>query len=417
MFVTTTSPSRSHRGDASHARSDWRFAGNEPLNYADPSGLRQAGHPLMGNTTLALGPHNGSFGAGPSPRRTLSSSPARSLSSGSIPTRVANPLPHQLAESYLDRDSLSAFPNATSLDLARRREDVARALTGSDVTSLFVVNNQSLRDERTNIDNELAYRRLVTQLARNGMPQPPRRDNGSGASLLGEIAVRGVGALKVGQAAAEYAVATALVGTGLGTPGALIVGAHATDVLTSGFTQLVSGQPTQTVGSQVVRTVANATGFQHQAEGFAFLYDLGPTPYIPRSAPTTGGTYTAIDDVSGVATSQAGTNVGRQGSGYWWQGRYSSSASQPGAYERSGGLVFPTRRNSGLTGDGLRGAQEAFAKVRLLEGNPVARVRGQAGEAGLTALEGNSRLADRGAENAVQRALNWYNGLTDAGNR
>ena len=90
---------------------------------------------------------------------------------------------------------------------------------------------------------------------------------------------------------------------------------------------------------------------------------------------------------------------------YWWKGRYSTPASQPGAYKASSGKVFPTRRNSGLSGEALRSEQEAFAEKRLAQGNPVEVVRGQAREAGLTVFGRNERLADRGAEKAIQRAL------------
>jgi RHS repeat-associated protein len=95
---------------------------------------------------------------------------------------------------------------------------------------------------------------------------------------------------------------------------------------------------------------------------------------------------------------------------YWWRGRYSTPASQPGAYQASGGKVFPTRRNSGLGGEALRREQQAFAERRLAEGHPVEVVRGQAREAGLTSLGRNERLADRGAENAIQRALESVEG-------
>ena len=104
-----------------------------------------------------------------------------------------------------------------------------------------------------------------------------------------------------------------------------------------------------------------------------------------------------------------------QRSGYWWTGRYSTSASQPGAYEESGGRVFPTLRNSDLKGEALRGAQESFTRIKLLEGNPVEVIRGQAGEAGLTVHGNNARLADQGAENAIQKAINWNNNRQGAG--
>ena len=105
------------------------------------------------------------------------------------------------------------------------------------------------------------------------------------------------------------------------------------------------------------------------------------------------------------------TNNSAPPSRYWWSGRYSTGASQPGAFAESGGKVFPTLRNSGLRGDALRGSQEAFSRIRLLEGRPATSIRGQAGEAGLTVLDRNTRLADPGANKAVQRAIQWYDNL------
>jgi hypothetical protein len=103
------------------------------------------------------------------------------------------------------------------------------------------------------------------------------------------------------------------------------------------------------------------------------------------------------------------------GSSYWWTGRYSTPASQPGAYQASASRVFPTHRNSGLSGQALRLEQEAFATKRLMENNPIGLVRGQAAEAGLTVFgrnapigTGGERLADTGAENAIMRAIEAY---------
>jgi hypothetical protein len=90
-------------------------------------------------------------------------------------------------------------------------------------------------------------------------------------------------------------------------------------------------------------------------------------------------------------------------SGYWWPGRYSTPASQPGAYVSSGGRVFPTRRNSGLSGDALRAEQEAFAARAAQNGKLIGQVRGQSQESGLTRLSKPDRLADPGAEKAIQR--------------
>lgn len=84
------------------------------------------------------------------------------------------------------------------------------------------------------------------------------------------------------------------------------------------------------------------------------------------------------------------------GSSYWWTGRYSTPASQHGAYQASGGRVFPTHRNSGLSGQVLRAEQEAFATTILTENNPIGVVRGQAREAGLTVFGRNEGISDRG---------------------
>ena len=51
----------------------------------------------------------------------------------------------------------------------------------------------------------------------------------------------------------------------------------------------------------------------------------------------------------------------------------------------------------------MSAAQEAFARTRLLEGALPEMIRRQAGEAGLTVLGRNERLAYDSAENAIQR--------------
>jgi len=119
--------------------------------------------------------------------------------------------------------------------------------------------------------------------------------------------------------------------------------------------------------------------------------DLTTAPGVvrPGTLAVDTGFYPAVSGIGVVDTGvypavvAPATAPAPRSPGYWWSGRYATPASQPGAYVNSGGLVFPTRRNSGLEGDALRGAQEAFTRVRLLEGQPVGVVRGQAREAGL----------------------------------
>src|SRR5690606_24198756 len=108
---------------------------------------------------------------------------------------------------------------------------------------------------------------------------------------------------------------------------------------------------------------------------------------------------------------QLSTKAASSGNSYWWPGRYSTAASQHGAYVAADGRAFPTARNSGLSGQASSGAQEAYAKIRLLENNPVQMVRGQAGEAGYKVFGDNSRVALQRAEIAVQRTVSWYNNL------
>jgi hypothetical protein len=93
------------------------------------------------------------------------------------------------------------------------------------------------------------------------------------------------------------------------------------------------------------------------------------------------------------------------------RGRYSGSASDPGAYWASEGRVFPTRRNSGLSDQILRAEQENFFLRGLREGRSPGMLRGQAAAAGyerrggINNVGGPDRLADKGAEQALQRAM------------
>lgn len=177
-------------------------------------------------------------------------------------------------------------------------------------------------------------------------------------------------------------------------------------VSTVGFTTAASMAMPKTTGKTVVApsathpsTTVVDTGFYRETSGTGVI-DTGVYPEVAGSGVLDTGVYPEVITPPAAAP---------RSSGYWWSGRYRTSASQPGAYVGSGGLVFPTRRNSGLAGMALTGAQEAFTRLRLLEGHPVETVRGQAGEAGLTVLENNGRLAQKSAEKAVQRGVDWYN--------
>ncbi|MEO1006945.1 MAG: RHS repeat-associated core domain-containing protein [Planctomycetota bacterium] len=122
---------------------------------------------------------------------------------------------------------------------------------------------------------------------------------------------------------------------------------------------------------------------------------LGPLAKTGRMGRATASDCLVVDDVAEAAAPR------------WRAGRYSNSASSPGAYLDSGRRVFPTRRNSGLRGDQLRQEQVQFTRKRLAEGADIEEIRGQAAAAGLTRTfaGATSHLADPGAERAVQRGL------------
>jgi hypothetical protein len=83
-------------------------------------------------------------------------------------------------------------------------------------------------------------------------------------------------------------------------------------------------------------------------------------------------------------------------------------ARQRGGYQQSGGRVFPTEHNSGLTGPELRQEQEKFFERGLADGREDWYLRGQASNAGLTrrGTPGrDDRLEDPEAEAALQRAI------------
>jgi hypothetical protein len=87
-------------------------------------------------------------------------------------------------------------------------------------------------------------------------------------------------------------------------------------------------------------------------------------------------------------------------------------ASLPGAYRQSGGRVFPTERNSGLTGDALHKEQEKFCERGLAQGKSPGELRGQASVAGLGRGGGTKQpdhIEDPEAEAALQRAIRRTN--------
>jgi hypothetical protein len=89
-------------------------------------------------------------------------------------------------------------------------------------------------------------------------------------------------------------------------------------------------------------------------------------------------------------------------------------ASLPGAYRQSGGRVFPTKQNSGLTGEALADEQERFCKRGLAQGKSPGELRGQASVAGLGRGGGGGskqpdHIEDPGAEAALQRAIQKSN--------
>gem|GEM_PF-5362617 len=94
----------------------------------------------------------------------------------------------------------------------------------------------------------------------------------------------------------------------------------------------------------------------------------------------------------------------------WRAGRYADDASKANAYNDSGKRVFPTLKNSGLSGDDLRKEQESFVRRRLNEGASPEEIRGQAANAGLTrrVTSTSDELADRGADKAVNNAVEAF---------
>ena len=123
-----------------------------------------------------------------------------------------------------------------------------------------------------------------------------------------------------------------------------------------------------------------------------------PTPPSTKARPSVGTDCTSEQ-----------SKTSSQGAGTWWDGRYSASASRPNAYWESGRQVFPTLRNSRLSGAALRAEQREFFRRGLEAGKTTGELRGQAHVAGYERKHEISTrrdyLADRGAEKALQDAI------------
>jgi hypothetical protein len=125
-----------------------------------------------------------------------------------------------------------------------------------------------------------------------------------------------------------------------------------------------------------------------------------PAPAVPKNQdaclPGTGPDEIAVDPLN-----QLGTKRYAKGP---------PAASKPGAYQNSGGKVFPTAKNTGLSGDALRREQQKFFERGLAEGKDPAYLRGQAVEAGASKRIGgwgrpNDSLVDSELEAALKRAI------------
>lgn len=127
-----------------------------------------------------------------------------------------------------------------------------------------------------------------------------------------------------------------------------------------------------------------------------WLWDKGANTFT-RHFPSMRSAHRAFS-----GTTVEGANPGAR---EWLRGRYVKPASRPNAYWDSGQKVFPTRRNSGLNGAALRGEQTLYTVRQLSNGRSLSIVHGQALEAGL-AGDGANVLLDRGAQKAIDRAVN-----------
>jgi hypothetical protein len=121
-----------------------------------------------------------------------------------------------------------------------------------------------------------------------------------------------------------------------------------------------------------------------------------------------------LGTVDDLPSSAAGKPSFAAGTSAWQPGRYAKSkgwAVERGGYWRArqaGKDVFPTKYNSGLSGQALKKEQTQFFKRGLASGKDPAYLRGQASQAGYTrydTFEGGDRLAAPFAEQRLQQAI------------
>jgi hypothetical protein len=323
---------------------------------------------------------------------TFTAAPNLSLS-GPVRSSAAN----QFAADIRSH-SAGRLPGAVSLDLI----DNASLRRASAPSIQSVISTGSLTGAlRSREEFELRMSVLAGPPRVNNQFEDPILRYGGAALAYPRVQ----GTFKVAQAIGEYTVAAGLSSTGLGTPAALALGFHASDTLVAGFNEAFTGTPTQTLGSRTIEKLANSSGFQVQSKALGEAYDIVPAILAPLATTRQVTTYNAPSTETGTL-SRSGTHPTT-----YVPGRYSHSASEPGAYLDSSQRVFPTTRNSGLTSADLRAEQQAFFTRGLLEGKSAAELRGQAAVAGyerrggINNIGGPDRLADRGAENALQRAI------------
>jgi hypothetical protein len=91
--------------------------------------------------------------------------------------------------------------------------------------------------------------------------------------------------------------------------------------------------------------------------------------------------------------------------------RKRQASSSKGAYQNSGGRVFPTKKNSGLDGYALRQEQEKFFERGLSQGKTPEELRGQAHQAGVerTGKGLDAPLVDPEVEEMLKRVMQKNN--------
>jgi hypothetical protein len=389
----------------------YRFAGNDPVNMSDPTGLSQAGHPLAGG-----------FGGG-----ILFDS---IIPAGSIPDIVNNSPTMQA--SVVGAPGLPGAPNAPGLIMSAAPLTLAASSGPSAPTTsynfdnlywnhyrnrfspLSTSNSEDLNDlpaaqggsrPNTDIPNYLVPATpadaLIESMQRNGVEVIGVTMIGSDAPISQQIFSR----------PAQNLFESILFGT---IDALLPIGPQSAEVtFSNGVTAYVD------------------SGGPYISQYFNQVLALGPAFSSPGSKPAVGGharqynwTDTVVDtggfpETTGVGIVDTGTYprvaptppTTGSGTSSWLPGRYSQSASSPGAYWQFGGRVFPTLRNSGLSGQALRQEQQTFFERGLQNGQSPALLRGQAAQAGyrrdfgINNVGGSDRLASTGAESALQQAM------------